>query len=757
MKYDFQTLSPADFEDLARDLIGADLGIKFEGFGPGPDQGIDGRHAAGSEETILQAKHYVGSTFASLKSAMKKERKSIEKLAPNRYLLVTSQVLTSKKKEQLAEIIGNHLQSKGDIVGQTELNSALRRNRDVERAHIKLWLSSAVVLDRFLRSAAFKYTAASRDEILGKLLVYAPNASFSNARDILEERKVLIVSGAPGVGKTTLAEMLVYAYVGEDWEFAAIRNIDDGFAEIETTKRQIFLFDDFLGKISLDRNAMAASESRFAKFVRLIRKSKNARFVLTTRAYIFEEARRVSEVIGDRRLDMSKYVLDVGEYTRRVRARIFFNHLSASTLSSHYSLALIDGDALPKIVDHKNYNPRIIEWMTDFHLLHGVPPESYAEQFIDTLDHPTDIWDRAFREHIPLMAQHLLICLFFGNVHGEIQSSLRHQYEAAHRALSDKHNVATRPTDFEDSLKLLEGSFVSLRNKIVSFINPSVRDYLHQYLDDSVLLADLADTARTGKWARSVWDHYKRLGEDNVVGRDVFAARFLNIGNVLRSASVCRRRLRDLRIVVYDELGIVSRCYFLAELKVASDNNGFADHLEAVIANPPGSLSLDYEGPKIPELIEEFRSGDYSEFPNAHEMADQLERLLIELMESGGSGVDEMQRIIEECDVRRQTLSQAVVDALIDAINHEIHESSFEFYEEDSKYSIEEYLSTIEELADWAGVDASSVLADGDERLIELREEEPEYRSPSFPTRQTRESEDFDDAALKSMFSTLAE
>ena len=37
MDYDFSTLSHADFEDLTRDLIGQELGVRFEAFPEGPD------------------------------------------------------------------------------------------------------------------------------------------------------------------------------------------------------------------------------------------------------------------------------------------------------------------------------------------------------------------------------------------------------------------------------------------------------------------------------------------------------------------------------------------------------------------------------------------------------------------------------------------------------------------------------------------------------------------------------------------------
>ena len=118
-KYDFKTLSPADFEDLARDLLSVELGVRLEGFGPGPDGGIDGRHCGKDGSLILQAKHKASSTFSSLKSVMKKERKTIDRLKPKRYILATSQSLTPLQKSKLAEIIGGALKDTGDILGCT--------------------------------------------------------------------------------------------------------------------------------------------------------------------------------------------------------------------------------------------------------------------------------------------------------------------------------------------------------------------------------------------------------------------------------------------------------------------------------------------------------------------------------------------------------------------------------------------------------------------------------------------------------------
>jgi hypothetical protein len=148
-----------------------------------------------------------------------------------------------------------------------------------------LWLSGVGVLERVVRSAAHTINKITREEIEAKVRVYAPNPSFNGARDTLEAHHLVIISGPPGVGKT---EMLSYAYIAESWELVSIRSLDDGFAAIEDSKEQVFFFDDFLGKVALNRNALSHKDSDLARSIKRVRKSPNARFILTTLAYILK-------------------------------------------------------------------------------------------------------------------------------------------------------------------------------------------------------------------------------------------------------------------------------------------------------------------------------------------------------------------------------------------------------------------------------------------------------------------------------------
>ncbi|MBF0852374.1 hypothetical protein HKD27_15960 [Gluconobacter sp. R75690] len=153
MNYDFSKISPTDFEDLARDLLGRELRLRFEAFTAGRDDGIDGRYASVGGTIILQAKRYQRSGFAQLKAVMKKERQVVDALQAKRYILVTSTGLTPNNKAILSEIIGPSLQSIEDIWGPEDLNALLRKYPDVERMHPELWMSSAGVLQTLINNS----------------------------------------------------------------------------------------------------------------------------------------------------------------------------------------------------------------------------------------------------------------------------------------------------------------------------------------------------------------------------------------------------------------------------------------------------------------------------------------------------------------------------------------------------------------------------------------------------------------------------
>lgn len=205
MKHQFSNLEWEDFESLGRDLVGREIGLRFEAFTVGTDQGMDGRWCGAEGSVVLQAKHYHRSGFSKLRSKMVDERRSIDKLQPARYILVTSVALTPQNKDALAEIIGPSLQSTGDIFSPEDLEGLLRKFPDIEIAHRQLWDQSAAVLKKVVTEAVKDAITPQKPvpAVLAKLL--PPTAGVSSSNTLEPQRDtIFIVKSSPVDDEFTL-------------------------------------------------------------------------------------------------------------------------------------------------------------------------------------------------------------------------------------------------------------------------------------------------------------------------------------------------------------------------------------------------------------------------------------------------------------------------------------------------------------------------------------------------------------------------
>lgn len=206
--YNFEPLSDADFEELACDLMGAELSLKFQLFTKGRDKGIDLLSGARiNNGIVVQCKHYARSTYSSLCRSIKQEAEKLSSIKPNRYILVTSQRLTPGNKEELLRILAPYCRGIDDIYGLNEVNTLLRKHASIETSHYKLWLTSMPVLNRVLRNGAAVWNAMTKEEIAHKMSLYVQTDAFPDALNVLRQHGYCILSGIPGIGKTTLGRV----------------------------------------------------------------------------------------------------------------------------------------------------------------------------------------------------------------------------------------------------------------------------------------------------------------------------------------------------------------------------------------------------------------------------------------------------------------------------------------------------------------------------------------------------------------------
>ncbi len=509
--YNFTSLSPHEFEHLVRDLLQAEHRTVFESFTPGPDGGRDARWITPSGgTTVVQCKHYLRTGYAGLMRALRAEEPRVRKLAPARYVVATSLGLTPDNKDEITGLFAPHCQGPADVLGRDDLNNRLGLFPEVEQRNVKLWLTSDAVLTRIIEARLFGASATTLERARRKAQRYVMNPSFSRALELLEEKHVCVIAGIPGIGKTTLAEVLLAHYVDRHG-FRPFRVTHD-LAELDGVRRrnqpQIFYYDDFLGTTGLD--ALGKNEDRrLVDFMQEVEANPSWRLLLTTREYILAAAQSRYEALAAGPMERAKVVIALRDYTQPIRAQILYNHLYFSELPPALREALLPGQAYRRVYSHRYSNPRIIEMMTNAAQVTSETAEEYVAEFVAALDDPARIWRHAYEHQLSHAARNLLL------VRGTLPDpllleDLRVAFTAFHESRQERYGYSISEMDFRTALKVLDGTFLRTyrehQQMLVGFHNPSVQDFVERRLNEEPV--DIRDLALGGAFLdqyRAMW------------------------------------------------------------------------------------------------------------------------------------------------------------------------------------------------------------------------------------------------------------
>lgn len=476
--YDFSTLSPRDFELLVRDLLGACYGWSLEAFGSGPDGGVDLRLKSPDEYIVVQCKHYTGSTFSQLLASVKKEVVKMRSEKPTRYILATSFDLSRTQKDRISVELGSLLITPEDLLGRTDLNRLLTTHSEVERQHFKLWLASTLVLEQIIASGVWTRSEALLEDIRDRVQLYVRNASYSRAADALAAQRVVVLCGAPGVGKSLLAEMLVLTYWNEGWAVVQVgADIEEAWSSWRSGEKQIFLYDDFLGQTSISEVLSKNEDSRIARFVDRVRATPNKRLVLTTRTQILRQAELRYESLARQRDSIPECVVAVQDYSRVQRAHIVYNHLFFSQLSRDVIKGFVAAKSYLQVIDHPNFSPRIIEQVLKRPYLSS---KELKDGLMYALARPVSLWGPSFESGLSDMARRMLLLMLLAPPSGVGMDEFVNLNGNSGKALSllETH-----------TLRALEGTWVRIREghwlgRRVEIADPSCRDYLLAHLEE---------------------------------------------------------------------------------------------------------------------------------------------------------------------------------------------------------------------------------------------------------------------------------
>ncbi|WP_163560265.1 hypothetical protein [Halomonas sp. NO4] len=481
-RFSYGRLSPVDFEYLAADVLNQREGVIFERFAEGPDSGIDLRYQPpGHSLVIAQAKRVMDRS--ELKRQARSERVKLQRLNPARYLLVTSCALTPHNKAELHELLAPWLKAPSDIISGSDLDGWLGSNPHLLRRHVKLWLQDAEQLESILHSAIHRLSQAYLSGLQRDLVPFVHHDYVEEIDETLARYHCCLITGAPGVGKTTLAGYLALrqaAETGHELHAFVDRQIKDVWSILDPTREQLFILDDFLGANFLQESEGLALERQLIELVRAVSHANGKhKLLLTTRDYVLHQACWRLERLGDATEELGHVTVDIQRLSSIHRARLLHSHLFHAGLPSELLTPWIRQREYHRVIQHRNFNPRLIAAMAgDAHQLHQ---GEFGQWLIQQLDNPGRYWEKAFRK-LGAGAQHFLYVLALTDQQAALED-LTTLFHCVHMQLM---GGSSQPDALREAMTELEPNFIVTHERAghlwCAFANPGVADTIFQRL-----------------------------------------------------------------------------------------------------------------------------------------------------------------------------------------------------------------------------------------------------------------------------------
>lgn len=492
--FNYENLSDYEFECLCCDIMSKKLGVQLRIFAKGRDGGIDATDDAKKHEIVVQAKHYIKSSYSALLRSLQGELEKVKKLHPVQYFVCCAQKLTPDNVREIYDLFSDYMYDTNNVIDLNMIDAFLCKpeNMDVLRKHYKLWLESTEILNQINNRNIFIDCEVLLSDIEDQSKFFVETNYYYESLKILEKNHILMILGLPGVGKTVTTKMIALFYASQGYRIrfttdGNITNLKKSISESEEEKELVIL-DDCLGQAYFKMREN--QENELISLIKYISHHKNKKIVMNSRVTIYNEAKEHSGIFADFFDDKESIIKYIDMKTLSIvnKGQILFNHLYFRGVPREYYNNIIKDSAYRRIVNHINYCPRIVEFVTKGKHYESVSSDNYAEYFLKSLDRPDEVWKEEYRFRIQQEDRMLLTTMYSLTdtiVEGEV---LKYAYN---ERIKNKPNLDVTQNYYENSLRRMNCSMVTLVDKNnqvwVGAANPSVNDFLRGMIKDNLL------------------------------------------------------------------------------------------------------------------------------------------------------------------------------------------------------------------------------------------------------------------------------
>ena len=492
MKFNLDILSPSDFERLSRDIISRKLGLEFKVFSDGKDGGVDLRNYENG--IICQCKHY--KNYSNLNANLKKELLKLQKIKDlKKYYLILSMKLTPENENEIIELFKDYKLSSEQIISYNEIEQFLEdeKNIDILRKNTKLWLTSYQIIELFSQRYIDFSNSILRNNINECIKYFVETETFRKCYEKINNDRILIISGLPGVGKTVNTNMLV-AKLMANFNFKLKTIVSSDYHKLIESfvndDLELIILDDFLGQSSLEKSEDEINE--IISIINYVKNNSKKYLILNSRLSVLSDAKLVNEKFS-RILDMldsNNYIINMSDVTRLEKAEILFNLHYYNNVPQEYFNELKKKGwfkyRYESIIDDKNYNTRIIEYCALNYKRDGISSNKYYDYIKNNLENSRQVWKKQFEKFTSEEVSYLQLMLSIStsNVPTEI---LKECYENVIR----NRKYDSEKINFNNITEKMSNSLIiqSIDNKksVINVINPSINDFIISTLKDNTV------------------------------------------------------------------------------------------------------------------------------------------------------------------------------------------------------------------------------------------------------------------------------
>ena len=488
----YGNLSDVEFEYLCQDIMQEKLGLKLRRFAAGADGGVDIADNAKDPKIVVQVKHYINSTVPQLKQALKKELPKAERLNPEQYYVCTSKTLSPKAISWICEIFSGYMESENNIITISEIEDFLSKpeNCGILEKHFKLWIESTGILQHLLDGNIFVDSEVLVADANEDLRLFVRTSAYDKAKKLLDDNKILFIVGDPGVGKSMTSKMLVLNYSANGYKVRVTSNTSD-FSSLkrslsrDPTVKEIILVDDCFGQAYFDLHEDQNTD--LLSLIKYVYASKNKLLILNSRVTIFQEAKeRKRELV--KAIESNKYgvyILNMSELSEYEKAQIFYNHLFASQIDYERFGEIRKERRYRKIISHRNYNPRIIEYLCNPKRYSEIPPKDYYAFVKKNLDNPREVWKDEYEKRLQTVDRILLLTVFSLSNYNSREELVQACFNFW---INREHGIDRTVNQYEAALLRLSDAFLRIVDvrgqRMIGVTSPAVNDYIEWRLEN---------------------------------------------------------------------------------------------------------------------------------------------------------------------------------------------------------------------------------------------------------------------------------